>query len=54
MLSQIPYRDEEDPDEVQEQAALTHNDDPAANEPISRDDEAFEDLEQGVGLDRNR
>lgn len=43
---------DEEIDEVQEQAAVTRNDDPMAAEPVSREDEAFEDLEQG--LDRSR
>nr|POE62508.1 putative e3 ubiquitin-protein ligase plr-1 [Quercus suber] len=40
------------PEDVQEQAATTSNDDPASAQPLSRDDEAFEDLERGV--DRTR
>lgn len=48
------YHDEEDEEEVQEQAAITRNDDPAAAQPVSREDEAFEDLERGVGVDRTR
>lgn len=40
---------------MQEQAAVTRNDDPAAQQPVSREDEAFEDLERGVGVeDRTR
>lgn len=35
-------------DEVQEQAATARNDDPSAAQPVSREDEAFEDLERGV------
>ncbi|KAK4495448.1 hypothetical protein PRZ48_013779 [Zasmidium cellare] len=47
---QAHYRDDEDEDEVdvQEQAISTVNDDPAAQQPVSREDEAFEDLERGV------
>jgi len=53
------YDDEADDDEhlideVQEQAAGTRNDDPAAAEPIHSTEEGFEDLEQGVVPDRNR
>lgn len=33
---------------------MARNDDPAAAEPVSREDEAFEDLERGVGVDRDR
>ncbi|EMC97883.1 hypothetical protein BAUCODRAFT_31893 [Baudoinia panamericana UAMH 10762] len=44
---------EESEDNVQEQAAVSRNDDPAAQQPVSREDEAFEDLEQGV-VDRTR
>ncbi|KAK4555400.1 hypothetical protein LTR86_007697 [Recurvomyces mirabilis] len=45
------YRDdpEDEAADVQEQAAVARNDDPAAARPISREDEAFEDLERGVG-----
>ena len=54
-----PYDDDNDDadnvlDEVQEQAAGTRNDDPAAAEPVSRVDEAFEDLERGISPDRSR
>ncbi|CAK3780477.1 related to PA and RING finger domain [Lecanosticta acicola] len=58
------YRDEseEEEEDVQEQAVTTINEDPAAQRPVSREDEAFEDLERGVNLtpppreepDRNR
>ena len=41
-------------DRVQEQAAGTRNDDPSSAEPVSREDEAFEDLESGVSSDRAR
>jgi len=54
---QAAYHDEdegEDSDEIQEQAAMTRNDDLAAAQPVSRDDEMFEDLERGVGPDRTR
>lgn len=45
----------EDEDAVQEQAATLVNDDPTSARPIaSREDEALEDLERGVGVDRNR
>lgn len=40
-------------DEVQDQVAGSRNDDPEASEPISREDEAFEDLERGLE-DRSR
>ncbi|TKA71522.1 hypothetical protein B0A55_06115 [Friedmanniomyces simplex] len=36
-------------EDVQEQAATARNDDPAAALPVSREDEAFEDLERGIG-----
>ncbi|KAF7196921.1 E3 ubiquitin-protein ligase RNF13 [Pseudocercospora fuligena] len=56
-----PYHDSEDEDDVQEQAANIVNDDPAAQQPVSREDEAFEDLERGLSTpasiaepDRNR
>lgn len=42
------YHDSDDEDDVQEQAAATRNDDPAAAQPVSREDEAFEDLERGL------
>lgn len=45
--------DDEYVDDVQEQAAGTRNDDPASIEPVSREDEAFEDLERGMA-DRTR
>jgi hypothetical protein len=54
---QQEYRDDidEDEDDIQEQAAVSRNDDPAAAHPVSREDEAFEDLERGVtGVDRTR
>ncbi|KAK4540609.1 hypothetical protein LTR36_009039 [Oleoguttula mirabilis] len=57
LQQQLQYHDVEDEDEeqeVQEQAAVTRNDDPAAALPLSREDEAFEDLERGVGVDRTR
>ena len=53
----VPYRDddseteeaeEEEEEDVQEQAAVTRNDDPVAALPVSREDEAFEDLERGM------
>ena len=44
----------EDPDGVQERVAGTRNDDPASAEPVSREDEAFEDLERGLDEDRSR
>ncbi|KAK0885252.1 hypothetical protein LTR87_000886 [Friedmanniomyces endolithicus] len=40
-------------EQVQEQAATTRNDDPAAALPVSREDEAFEDLERGIGGERS-
>lgn len=43
----------EDEEDVQEQAANLINDEPRAQQPVSRDDEAFEDLERGLP-DRNR
>ena len=46
--------DEEDSDDLQEQVAATRNDDPVAAQPVSREDEAFEDLERGIGSDRTR
>ena len=46
--------DDEDSDDVQEQAATARNDDPSAAQPVSREDEAFEDLERGMGPDRTR
>lgn len=61
--TQQQYRDEsEDEDDVQEQAVTTVNEDPAAQQPVSREDEAFEDLERGMNFtpppatepDRNR
>ncbi|KAK3696767.1 hypothetical protein LTR37_017791 [Vermiconidia calcicola] len=57
--SPLPATDEdeedvEDSDDVQEQAAIARNDDPAAAQPVSREDEMFEDLERGVGPDRTR
>lgn len=44
------YRDHdsEDEEDVQEQAVTTVNDDPISQRPVSREDEAFEDLERGV------
>ncbi|PIA97453.1 hypothetical protein CB0940_05472 [Cercospora beticola] len=49
-----PYRDDtEDEVDVQEQAVTLVNDDPASQQPVSREDEAFEDLERGLP-DRNR
>ncbi|KAI5364515.1 Putative Zinc finger, RING-type, PA domain, Zinc finger, RING-CH-type [Septoria linicola] len=48
-----PYRDEEDEVDVQEQAVNLVNDDPDSQQPVSREDEAFEDLERGLP-DRNR
>lgn len=55
-----PYRDDnededdDDDDDVHEQAlTLVTNDDPASPQPVSREDEAFEDLERGLP-DRNR
>lgn len=39
-------------DALQEQVAATVNTDPNAQFPLSREDEAFEDLERG--LDRSR
>jgi hypothetical protein len=39
-------------DDLQEQVAGTVNNDPTAQLPVSREDEAFEDLERG--LDRRR
>jgi hypothetical protein len=50
------YHDEvsEDEESVQEQAAVARNDDPEAAQPVSREDEAFEDLERGIGADRSR
>lgn len=48
------YDSVDDGDDVQEQAAGTRNDDPAAAEPVSREDEAFEDLERGLDEDRSR
>jgi hypothetical protein len=48
-----PYRDAEDEDDVQEQAVSLVNEDPASQQPVSREDEAFEDLERGLP-DRNR
>ena len=44
----------EDEEDIQEQAAVSRNDDPVAQQPVSREDEAFEDLERGVGVDRTR
>lgn len=55
--SQQYYHDtaEEEEEDVQEQAALARNDDPGVSQPVSREDEAFEDLERGVGrVDRAR
>jgi len=50
-----PYHDDlEEEEDVQEQAATARNDDPAAANPVSREDEAFEDLERGIGGDRSR
>lgn len=53
---QEPYSDfsptatGDEADAVQEEVALTRNDDPAAARPlVSREDEAFEDLERGRG-----
>ena len=51
---QATFDGDEDPDEIQEQVAMTRNDDPIAHQPVSRDTEAFEDLEQGMGHDRTR
>ncbi|KAK3646366.1 hypothetical protein LTR56_003126 [Elasticomyces elasticus] len=48
------HDDPEEEQDVQEQAATTRNDDPAAAQPVSREDEAFEDLERGIGADRSR
>ena len=48
------HDDDENEEEVQEQAAITRNDDPSAALPVGREDEAFEDLELGVGSDRTR
>lgn len=46
---------EDEADDVQEQVVATVNDDPAAQQPVSREDEAFEDLERGVATpDRTR
>lgn len=43
-----PYYDDDGPDEVQEEAALARNEDPAAARPVlSREEEAFADLEGG-------
>ncbi|EME38830.1 hypothetical protein DOTSEDRAFT_75532 [Dothistroma septosporum NZE10] len=44
------YRDHdgEDEEDVQEQAVTTVNDDPISQHPVSREDEAFEDLERGM------
>ncbi|KAK5113166.1 hypothetical protein LTR85_010984 [Meristemomyces frigidus] len=53
-LQQHYHDDDDEEEEIQEQAAVTRNDDPAAALPVSREDEAFEDLERGVGVDRNR
>ena len=44
----------EDADDVQEQAAGTRNDDPSSAQPLSREDEAFEDLERGLDGDQDR
>lgn len=33
---------------------MARNDDPNASLPVSREDEAFEDLERGVAPDRTR
>lgn len=55
--AQQQYHDDdedEDEEEVQEQAASSRNDEPTAALPVSREDEAFEDLERGVGVDRTR
>lgn len=42
-------------EDVQEQAALAHNNNAGASQPVSREEEAFEDLERGVGgVDRTR
>lgn len=41
-------------DDVQEQVAGTRNDDPASAEPVSREDEAFEDLERGLEEEPDR
>jgi hypothetical protein len=51
---QASFDDAEDSDEVQEQAAVLRNDDPDAAQPVSREDEMFEDLERGVAPDRTR
>jgi len=53
------YDDEADDDEhlidgIQEQAARTRNDDPAAAEPVDSVGDHFEDLEQGIVPDRTR
>ena len=57
-LAETHNEDEDDNpegvDEIQEQAAETRNDDPSSAEPVSREDEAFEDLERGVDDDRTR
>ncbi|KAK5163349.1 uncharacterized protein LTR77_010722 [Saxophila tyrrhenica] len=45
---------EEGEELLQEQVAVTRNDDPEAAQPVSRDDEMFEDLERGVGGGRTR
>lgn len=41
----------EDLNRIQEQAAGIRNEDPASAEPINREEEAFEDLERGLGDD---
>ena len=50
----ISSPEDEDSDDVQEQAATARNDDPAAHQPVTREDEAFEDLERGMCPDRTR
>lgn len=43
-----------DSEEVQAQVAGTRNDDPSSAEPVSREDEAFEDLERGLDEESDR
>nr|POE89895.1 er degradation-enhancing alpha-mannosidase-like protein 3 [Quercus suber] len=58
-ITQDHYQDASDEEsavhtaeDIQEQAATTTNDDPSSAQPVSRDDEAFEDLERGVNRTR--
>lgn len=60
LLADEPYEDSEDdeiamsPADVREQAGDTQNNNAASAEPVSREDEAFEDLERGLDEDRSR